>query len=299
MHDAPDEAGQRLTIAIVMTCHNRRDVSLRCIERVLLQSTGWHGALRIFVTDDGSTDGTAEALAALSDVVEVTSGSGALFWASGMALAERRALQWSPDLLLWLNDDTMLDGDALERLLRCHATHPDAVLVGATRDPASGRVTYGGRVRTSRWHPQRFAHLPASTAVQEADTFNGNVVLIPAGVRARVGAIDDAYPHAYADDDYGLRATELGVPILQIPGTVGTCARNPVERQVRGLDAWRRAQSDKGLPWRAQARYWRRHGGRFWFPVFLGQQVRMLMPRRGGGQGPPGPVVAGDDRGIS
>ncbi|MEI2716274.1 MAG: glycosyltransferase family 2 protein [Candidatus Nanopelagicales bacterium] len=278
MHDASSEAGPRPTIAVLMACHNRRDVSLHCVGRVLEQTVSRQGAVRIFVTDDGSTDGTGQALAALSHAVEVTAGSGSLFWASGMAQAEQRALPWCPDLLLWLNDDTILDSDALERLLRCHGDHPDAILVGATRDPTSGRVTYGGRVRTSRWHPQRFAHLPASTRIQKADTFNGNVVLIPAGVQRQVGLIDAAYPHGYADDDYGLRATELGIPILQIPGTVGTCARNPVEEQVRGFDAWRRSQSRKGLPWRAQAHYWRRHGGRLWVPFFLGQQVRMLLP---------------------
>ncbi len=123
--------------------------------------------------------------------------------------------------------------------------------------------------------------MPVSNSVQMADTFNGNLVLIPSDICRIVGRIDGAFPHSYADDDYGLRATDKGIQILQAPGFLAECPLTPPsDEQVRGRTAWRALQSPKGLPWRAQARYLRRHGP-FWWPAILGgQYASRLIGRR-------------------
>ena len=96
-----------------------------------------------------------------------------------------------------------------------------------------------------------------------------------------VGPIDGVFPHAYADDDYGLRATARGVPIVQAPGAVGTCARNRPRLASGGFaDRWQHLQSPTGLPWRAQARYLRRHGDWRWPLILVGGQVRRAVTRR-------------------
>lgn len=263
-----------------MTCHNRRTLTVESVQRVLRQRTDAPVDVRVLVTDDGSHDGTGGAVGALSERVTVIKGSGCLYWAAGMARAESEADLIDPDYLLWLNDDTFLSDGALDSLLRVSAQNPDAIVVGATRDRDSSAVIYGARRRTSAWHPQRFELLPQSPAVQEADTFNGNIVLIPRAVHRRVGHIDAAFPHAYADDDYGLRAVAAGFRILQAPGTLGVCPANAPGRPVRGWAAWRAAQNPKGLPWRAQLRFFKRHGGPAWPLTFLAQQVRMVLPAR-------------------
>ena len=203
-------------VAVVMTCHNRRDKTVRCLSALRAQEIG-NAALSLFVTDDGSTDGTSEAIQGVWPEATIIHGTGTLFWAAGMALAERSAVRFRPDFLLWLNDDTLLDPDAVLRLLAVSRDEPAAIVVGATVDPATGKGTYGGRTRID-YHPQRLARLPLADHVQRADTFNGNVVLVPWSARVTVGPIDGAFPHAYADDDYGLRATAKGVPIVQVPG---------------------------------------------------------------------------------
>ena len=269
-------------IHVVMASHNRCSSTARSVRAILGQSSR-DLDIEVFVTDDGSTDGTAETLREMGERVHVTSGDGSLFWAAGMALAERRAVRGRPDFLLWLNDDTVVDDGALAVLLSTSVSFPGAVIVGATRDPVSGEPTYGGRVRLTRWHPQRLAPLPVSDEPQPADTFNGNLVLLPWATRQTVGPIDDRFPHAYADDDYGLRARELGVEIVQAPGTLAVCARGQApDAAGRGLTRWRSQQTPKGLPLKAQARFLRRHAG-LWWPVLLaGQQVSWVV-RRGPG----------------
>jgi GT2 family glycosyltransferase len=255
-------------------------MTVAAVRRALAQ-VSQNRVVRAFLTDDGSTDGTARAVVALNGPVTVIPGDGSLYWAAGMELAERAAMASDPDYLLWLNDDTLLDADALERLLAVHEQHPDAIVVGATRDPDTGEVSYGGRRHVSRWHPQRFVKLESSDEVQRADTFNGNVVLVPRSVRDAVGPIDGRFPHSYADDDYGLRARSKGVPLLQAPGTIGECKGNEEGAvELRGPRAWRALQQPKGLPWRAQVRFLRRHGGRVWPLVFVGQQSKVLLGLR-------------------
>lgn len=270
------ELGELTRVAVVMTCHNRRDTTVRCLSALRAQQ-GAKAELSLFVTDDGSTDGTSEAIQGVWPEATIIHGTGTLFWAAGMALAERSAVRHRPDYLLWLNDDTLLDADALPRLLAVSRDETAAIVVGATVDPETDEGTYGGRTRID-YHPQRFARLPLSNHVQRAETFNGNVVLVPWSARVAVGPVDGAFPHAYADDDYGLRATAKGIPIIQAPGAVGRCPRNPaIPSSARGLaDRWQHLQSPTGQPWRAQSRYLRRHGDWRWPLILVAGQVRRV-----------------------
>lgn len=254
-------------LAVLMTCHNRRDQTLLCLGALQAQDRS-DAELRVFLTDDGSADGTASAVSGIDLPIRVIAGTGELYWAAGMALAERAAMGDDPDLLLWLNDDVRLDPDALARLLTVHEQAPDAIIVGNVRDLETGEKTYGGRNRRGR-HPQRFLAAPPAGQVQRVSAFNGNVVLVPRGVRDAVGPIDGLFSHAYADDDYGFRASNLGVEILCAAGTVGVCNPNPASPAPVGVRAaWRDLQDPTCLPWRSQARYLRRHGGVLW-PVYL------------------------------
>lgn len=270
-------------VTALLTCHNRRELTLECLASFFGQDVQ-DVRLACVVCDDGSTDGTAEAIAAAHpDRVELIPGDGELYWAAGMALAERQAMHMSPDYLLWLNDDTILDPHALARLLDLSRGSPGAIIVGATRDPATGEVTYGGRRRSSSWHVQRLQRLPVAAVPQRADTFNGNLVLIPRSVREVVGPIDDRWPHSYADDDYGYRARDRGIDVLQAPGTLATCAPNDSRPHgLRGWRAWRYDQQPKRSPLRAQVRFWRRHGGPGWSAMVLGQEVARLLGRASG-----------------
>jgi glycosyltransferase involved in cell wall biosynthesis len=254
-------------LAVVMTCHNRRDRTLRCLGSLDVQDVR-DVQMRLYVTDDGSTDGTAAAISGTGIPARVIAGDGDLYWAAGMAMAERAAMDEDPDLLLWLNDDVTLDPDALARLMTVHEQAPEAIVVGNVRDQDTGLKTYGGRNRRGG-HPQRFLAAPSAAQIRPVSAFNGNVVLVPRGVRNVVGPIDGLFEHAYADDDYGIRASKLGVAMVCAAGTVGTCSPNPPRPGPSGVRAaWRELQTPTSMPWRSQVRYLRRHGGALW-PAYL------------------------------
>ncbi len=261
-----------MKVVALLTCHNRRNLTLRCLGAYFSQRfRGAAPALEAIVVDDGSTDGTGEAVQAEFRSARVIPGDGTLYWARGMQLAESRAVPERPEFLLWLNDDVMLDATAVDRLLTASTNCSDAIVVGALLDPDTNEITYSGVVR-SWWHPLRTRLVEPGDRPQEADMFNGNVVLVPRRVYERVGAIDGGFSHGQADFDYGLRAKRAGFRVVVAPGSFGTCPRG--SQQGTFYDStlslrrrWQLVQSATGLPMRSHARYLRRHGGRLW-PLF-------------------------------
>jgi GT2 family glycosyltransferase len=260
------------TVVALLTCHNRRDLTERCLASLFGQR---HRGLRVdaVLVDDGSTDGTSEAVRRGYPQVRVVEGTGDLYWAGGMALAQLHALDHHrPDFLLWLNDDVVLEPTAVQALVDVARQHGGCVAVGAVRDPGTGTTSYSGLRRCGR-RPRGFVVVEPTALAQPVDTFNGNVVLVPRAVYEAVGGVDARMRHGYADLDYGLRARRAGFPSVLAPGHVGCCGGNPVDGTWRDPLVPRRQRlrllfGPKGIPLGPHVRYCRRHGGRDW-PVFV------------------------------
>lgn len=253
-----------MILRVVMASHQRRETTLRSIEALSHAANSAAIELQVYLLDDGSSDGTPEAVRGLMQSAKIFHGDGDFFWARSMATAEQAALSEAEneDLILWLNDDVVLDHDSLERLV-AEVADPCSVVVGATRDADTNAVTYGG-FRSTKIHPLRFTTVPPSeTEVVAVDTFNGNVVLVPVPLARRVGGIDGAFSHALADIDYGLRVDKIGGRVLLAPGTFGTCPRNPPLSQLPIREEWQRFRGIKGGGNPASLRHFlRRHAPR-------------------------------------
>lgn len=272
----PKSPEPRYQVAVIMTCHDRKDVTLSCLAKLRSQrDCGLE--VTVYLTDDGSTDGTSEAVMKAWPGIHVLPADGSLYWAGGMALAEDAAWRTDPDYLVWLNDDTILDEDALARLLAISERWPDAIVVGSTREPGKRPVSYGGFSRPGR-HPQRLLRVEPEEEPRAVDTFNGNCVLVPASVRRAVGPIDGSFTMECADIDYGFRASEKGHQVLLAPGTIGTCDIGERPTLSGGpLSRWRQLNGHKGvLPWRSQARFLKRHSGLEWPLYFTWGYVKRL-----------------------
>jgi GT2 family glycosyltransferase len=138
------------SIAVLLTCHNRKDKTTACVNALLHSKLPDGVMLRVYVTDDGCTDGTADSIRQIAPNAEILRTDGSAFWNGGMRVAFAKAMAADADFYLWLNDDTDLNPSALELLLSTHAqlcanTHSDKhIVVGSTADQDSGKLTYGG-----------------------------------------------------------------------------------------------------------------------------------------------------------
>lgn len=269
--------GERLVT--VMASHNRRAKTLACLASLAAQ-VDVEVDVEVVLLDDGSTDGTAAAVAAAFPGVQVLTGDGQRYWNGGMRVAMDAARDSDPDLLLWLNDDVVLDPHALATLLATRSSlagrgFETAIVAGAVRDPVSGGLTYGGVERASRLRRLRFDLVPVAGEPVQVEAMHGNCVLVPRGVVQRVGHLDPAYRHAMGDFDYGLRARAAGCSVWMAPGTVGTCPQNPLASPAPGPGAeLRRQQGVKVLPpadWRVFARRW---AGPAWPAYWVSPYVR-------------------------
>ena len=271
----------------LLTCFNRRETTLECLRALGANQCRELVDLWAVLVDDGSNDGTAQAVRAEFPWVEVVTSSGNLFWCRGMHLAFETALRTGFDHYLWLNDDTMLWPDALARLLACEAqlrVHTDrpVIVVGSTADPVSGVCTYGGNRRPWRLRPFSVERVVPTADAQRCDTLTGNIVLIPDRAAQRVGNLDPAFEHAMGDTDYGLRARRCGVELWVAPQMHGSCADNPPAGTY--LDAslplairWRRMLHRKGLPWRSWLVFTRRHTGILWPLYFVWPYAKLVV----------------------
>jgi len=263
--DQPPESepGRPSVVAVVAT-HNRVRTTIRCLESLLSAAEGVD--LTVVHVDDGSTDGTAEAVRDLVPDVVQFSGDGSLYWAGAMRIGLDHAATLGPDHILWLNDDVSLESWALTDLIETTgAPNPRCIAVGALRDPVTDELSYSAVIRSATWRGREFTPVQPGDH-RAADSMNGNLVLVPRSAYSVLGNLDPAYRHAIADFDYGLRASESGIDILTTRRWVGSCSRNPDrgtwrDRNLTRRERLRRIQAPTGRPFREWARFQRRNGG--------------------------------------
>jgi GT2 family glycosyltransferase len=267
----------KLRIAALLTCHNRQSQTLSCLDRLLSQSSA-NASIEVFLVDDGSTDGTSAAVAMRYPSVHLIQGNGSLYWTGGMRVAMEAANAESFDFFLWLNDDTRLHPDAIERLLQTHSElqstqNTPIIVIGSICDPESGELTYGGSIRTSRWHPLRFGKIAPTSEPQRCDVFNGNCVLLPRTVVDLIGNLHPKLVHAAGDYEYGLRAKRKGVSSWIAADYIGECQTNSLRGTWMDLTIplWQRYKklfSVKGQPPVPRLIYYYNYGGPFWFALY-------------------------------
>lgn len=210
------------SIVVLLTVFNRKDKTLQCLQKIWGQSIPKDFRLEVYLTDDGCTDGTPDEVTAQFPDVNIIKGDGTLFWNRGMVEAWKVASKSNPDFYLLLNDDTYLIEGALEILIKKSAMYNHkSVIVGSTLDSKQEKITYGGRMK------KKFELVTDIKNVENCDTFNANVVLIPKLVYEKIGILDSTFHHAMGDYDYGFRVTESGLKCIVCDFPVGICDTHP------------------------------------------------------------------------
>ena len=284
-----DDKGRPVRIAALLTCHNRKERTLVCLESLFGQVSNGTFDARAFVVDAGSTDGTAAAVRARFPGVRLIVRDGSLYWCGGMRAAFAEAIKEDYDYYLWLNDDMTLRPEAVAALLQTardvrQRDGDGAIVVGSACDPDTGDRSYGGVVRTGRLRPLGFRPVQPTDRPQPCTTFNGNCVLVPREVALAVGNLSPEFTHAIADTDYGLRSRAMGFSSWVAPGYVGTCRRNtgagrcfdpalPLRERLEVL------RSPKGLPPREWRLFARRHAPLQWPIYWICLYLHACLPR--------------------
>ncbi|MBD3589414.1 glycosyltransferase family 2 protein [Bacteroides sp. GM023] len=227
-----------MKIAVLYTCFNRKVKTLASLQSVFDAAEAYNKInvnkldIEVFLTDDGCTDGTPEAVCELfvEKNVHILKGTGNLFWTRGMCLAweeaRKRHSEW--DYYLLMNDDTTMNSYGFVELLNAQKYcvkqyRQEGVISGitcSTTDPTV--ITYGGDVIVNRFTGKAI-RLGKSSVPQMVDMANANIFMVPCSVVDKIGIFYDGYEHASADNDYSMLACRKGIPVLVTSAACGEC----------------------------------------------------------------------------
>ncbi len=245
------------------TCYNRKEKTLKAIES--LRQSNPECDIRFIITDDNSSDGTAQALESIEGVT-VVMGDGNSFYSGGMRLAMAKALENSAltdgyDYILLFNDDVDFYPGAIDRLTKYGFKKEDAaqvpidlkILVGPTCEEDGRTLSYGGIARKSNFRPKFRKVMADAGKTLKVDTFNANCVLVPTELFVKTGNMDTVYNHSLGDFDYGYMLARKGGEIFVSGEYVGICPFNSEEGtwndpKLTRRERFKKKESIKGVP---------------------------------------------------
>ena len=228
------------SIAILITVFNRVNKTLACLDSIetSVESGLVPFSLRVFLTDDGSTDGTSQKIRERNYrfPIEILHGDGSLFWNGGMINSWKAALAYPDnfDGYLWLNNDTAVLPGAWKMLAQADEYAKGKygcgqIYVGSTRDKETGKFTYGGFDFVNLL-TLKDKMLPPNGEIQECQCAHRNITYVSKEVVEKTGIFTDKYQHGGSDHDYTYRAYKRGFHNLILPDFAGECENDhPVD----------------------------------------------------------------------
>jgi GT2 family glycosyltransferase len=245
---------EKPVLSIVIVSWNVREDLRECLQSLLGEegSRLESGEIEIIVVDNASTDGTAEMVNLEFPQVKLLVNSQNL----GYTKANNIGINHSRGkYILLLNPDTIVHQGALQALIDCAESHPEAGIIGAKLLNPDGSVqrsarsfpdigaglfrnTFLGRLFPNNPFVRRYLLADFSyDEVREVDWVSGAAMLVRRDLIERIGGLDERF-WAYCEDvDLCWRAWQAGYKVLFCPNAVIThkVGRSSDQRLVPSL----------------------------------------------------------------
>lgn len=218
-HGAAEDRPTVPLVCVVLLTWNGKSDTVECLESLSRQT---YSRLRVLVVDNGSTDGTAEAVAAQFpsvDVLVLEENRGAT---GGDNAGMIRAFDDGADYVLLLNNDTKVDPKAIEELVSTALAWPRPALFSPVIPYYDWPDTVwyaGGKVDMASGHTAHEYAEGASYPDRPYTTEWANfcACLLSREVFENVGLADDTYFIFHDDVDLSIRARRAGYDSVVVP----------------------------------------------------------------------------------
>lgn len=210
--DLSERPGAPLVVAVILS-YNRRDDTLDCL-RTLVRST--YPNLVLMVLDNGSTDGSKEAIALeFPDIPVVPLAKNRGYSGNnnvGIELSLRLGAEW----ILILNDDIVVAPDTLGCLVEAAQCRPDVGIIGPMvyhADEPNVIQSAGGEM-DNYWRPKHVAQNEIDIGqcgdLRIVEWVTGCALMIRRETVEQIGMLDERFFCYLEEIDWCLRAREVG-----------------------------------------------------------------------------------------
>jgi len=218
-------------LSIIIVNFNTKEVLRKCLASIEKLETGNKQSLLLrnwkletIVVDNGSTDGSVEAIEARYKDIKILRNKENLGFAKAVNQGIKQA---TGEYILLLNPDTEVKPNVLEELIKFVQNHPKAGVVGARLLNPDGSIQPSVYHFPTIWRAIRefwlgrkgeydkYAPLEKKTIDVEAVT--GAAMLIPRKTIEKVGLLDERYFLYFEDLDYCRRIKKAGLKVYYCP----------------------------------------------------------------------------------
>lgn len=210
-------------VAIVILTWNQRDLTLDCLESLAAMEYPSE-RLQLVVVDNGSGDDTVLAIRARFPHITVLENGDNLGFAEGNNVGIRHALAGPAEHIMLLNNDTVVDQQMLNELLRVMKQYPDTGIVGPKMlyfDPPDLIWSAGNRIDWRMGGSVRLQAEELDTATdqspQAVDFITACGILLRRQVIDQIGFLDWRFFIYYEETDWCVRARHVGWNIFYAP----------------------------------------------------------------------------------
>jgi GT2 family glycosyltransferase len=255
-------------VEIVTPVYNRREETLQCLRSLArIDKTGVQ--VHIIVVDDGSTDGTADAVRAAFPDVEIVRGDGNLWYTAGTNRGIKAALRHDPDYILAINNDSIFDEQCMLRMIESAEKYPRSVVGALLLDWSEPHRIFQVAPRWEllrggyrHWFRQTVWTIPDRPF--EVGLIVGNCVLYPVEAIREVGLMDERHLPQFGDAEYTPRMRRAGWRLIIEPRARTFCKPNdPASgfRQLPVAEKFKLFFFDPFSPYSFQRRFFGSLGG--------------------------------------
>ena len=246
----PESPDVSIVIPVYGNCH----LTLHCLKSLATLTD--KRSFEVIVVDDASNDESGSVLRALPGIRYLRNDENVGFLHS----CNRGADQARGRYILLLNNDTLVQGGAVDALADTFELHDNVGLVGAKLYFGDGSLQEAGGIVWSDGSAMNYGRgddprKPEFNYVRDADYCSGAAIMAPATLWRELGGFDSYYVRAYYEDtDFAFRVRNAGYRVLYQPfarivhsegATCGTDEsvgekRYQAENRLRFLKRWQK-----------------------------------------------------------
>jgi len=210
-------------VAIIILNWNGKEDTIECLES---SKHITYPNYELLLVDNGSTDGSVECFRELYPGIEIIETGANLGFAEGNNVGMRRAMDKGADYVLLLNNDTVVDPEFLEELVKVAEGDERIGIIGPKIYYYDRRdLIYYTGANINFW----FLHSKGNKGkvddgqfdnTKEIDAVSGCAILVKSYLLKNVGELDPEYFAYYEEIDWCIRAKRAGYKVVYAPKAI-------------------------------------------------------------------------------